>query len=30
MDPRVASMERIKAQFDEFFSVHFPDVGAAN
>jgi hypothetical protein len=27
MDPRVASMERIKAQFDDFFSVHFPDAG---
>jgi benzoyl-CoA reductase/2-hydroxyglutaryl-CoA dehydratase subunit BcrC/BadD/HgdB len=30
MDPRVASMDRIKAQFDDFFSVHFPGGGAAN
>ena len=30
MDPRVTSMDRIKAQFDDFFSVHFPGVGAAN
>jgi benzoyl-CoA reductase/2-hydroxyglutaryl-CoA dehydratase subunit BcrC/BadD/HgdB len=30
MDPRVASMERIKAQFDDFFSVHFPGAGAGH
>jgi hypothetical protein len=24
MDPRVASMETIKAAFDDFFAIHFP------
>ena len=30
MDPRVASMDSIKAQFEDFFSIHFPGVGATN
>jgi hypothetical protein len=25
MDPRITNMETIKAQFDDFFAIHFPD-----
>jgi hypothetical protein len=28
-DPRVATPEVIKAQFDEFFQVNFPEVAAS-
>ena len=30
MDPRIASMETIKEQFDAFLSVHFPEAAGAN
>ena len=30
MDPRIASMETIKDQFDAFLSVHFPEAAGAN
>ncbi|MFC2027982.1 2-hydroxyacyl-CoA dehydratase subunit D [Chloroflexota bacterium] len=30
MDPRITSIEMIKAQFDDFFSIHFPEFTGGN